>query len=77
MVEGESNNALLIDIIRNGFATNSNTVEVQLIHEWCNRECQVELRHILRESNNVADCLAKAIGGKMNQLVVVVNPPSH
>ncbi|MBA0644505.1 hypothetical protein Goklo_028653, partial [Gossypium klotzschianum] len=32
MVEGESNNALLIDIIRNGFATNSNTVEVQLIH---------------------------------------------
>ncbi|MBA0761962.1 hypothetical protein Gotri_024525, partial [Gossypium trilobum] len=72
MVEGESNNALLIDIIRNGFATNSNTVEVQLIHEWCNRECQVELRH-----NNVADCLAKAKGGKMNQLVVVVNPPSH
>ncbi|MBA0742420.1 hypothetical protein Gogos_015477, partial [Gossypium gossypioides] len=34
MVKVESDNALLIDIIRNDFATNSNTVEVRLIHEW-------------------------------------------
>ncbi|MBA0645232.1 hypothetical protein Goklo_013354, partial [Gossypium klotzschianum] len=76
-VEVESDNALLIDSIRNGFAANSNTVEVQLIHEWCNRDWQVKLRHVLRESNKVADCLEKMAGGRMNQLVVLVDPSSH
>ncbi|MBA0736330.1 hypothetical protein Gogos_009893 [Gossypium gossypioides] len=33
MVEVESNNALLIDTIRNNFAANSNTVEIRFIHE--------------------------------------------
>ncbi|MBA0701147.1 hypothetical protein Goari_027443 [Gossypium aridum] len=76
-VEVESDNALLIDSIRNGFAANSNTVEVQLIHEWCNRDWQVKLRHVLRESNKVADCLEKTVEGGMNQLVVLADPPSH
>ncbi|KAG8485215.1 hypothetical protein CXB51_021800 [Gossypium anomalum] len=76
-VEVESDNALLINSIRNGFAANSNTVEVQLIHELCNRDCQVKLRHVLRESNKVADCLEKIAGGRMNQLVVLVDPSSH
>ncbi|MFQ6639188.1 hypothetical protein Gotur_015558 [Gossypium turneri] len=31
-VEVESDNAVLIDTIINGFAANSNTVEVRLIH---------------------------------------------
>ncbi|MBA0871973.1 hypothetical protein Goshw_003720, partial [Gossypium schwendimanii] len=37
-VEVESDNALLIDTIRNDFVENSNIVEVRLIHEWCNRD---------------------------------------
>ncbi|KAK5772432.1 hypothetical protein PVK06_048721 [Gossypium arboreum] len=32
-VEVESNNTMLIDTIRNDFATNGNTIEVQLIRE--------------------------------------------
>ncbi|MBA0742223.1 hypothetical protein Gogos_015302, partial [Gossypium gossypioides] len=32
-VEVESDNALLIDTIRNDFAENNNTVEIRLIHE--------------------------------------------
>ncbi|MBA0572160.1 hypothetical protein Golob_002518, partial [Gossypium lobatum] len=43
-VEMESDNALLIDTIRNDFVENSNIVEVRLIHEWCNRDWQVKLR---------------------------------
>ncbi|MBA0795556.1 hypothetical protein Gohar_006410 [Gossypium harknessii] len=50
-VEVESNNALLIDTIRNNFAAN--------------------------KSNKVDDCSAKTIGGRMNQLVVLVDPPSY
>ncbi|MBA0786559.1 hypothetical protein Gotri_026389 [Gossypium trilobum] len=53
-------NALLIDTIRNGFASISNIREVQLIHEWCHKDWKIKFRHILHESNKVADCLAKA-----------------
>ncbi|MBA0807688.1 hypothetical protein Gohar_023478, partial [Gossypium harknessii] len=76
-VEVESDNAVLIDTIINGFAANSNTVEVRLIHEGCNRNWQVKLRHVLRESNKVVDCLTKTARGGMNQLVVLVDLPSH
>ncbi|KAG8501357.1 hypothetical protein CXB51_003529 [Gossypium anomalum] len=61
-VEVESDNALLIDIIRNGFVANNNTMEVRLVHEWCNKEWQVKLQHVLTESNKVVDCLATAVG---------------
>ncbi|MBA0676774.1 hypothetical protein Goari_018232, partial [Gossypium aridum] len=44
-------NALLIDTIRNGFASISNIREVQLIHEWCHKDWKIKFRHILRESN--------------------------
>ncbi|XP_016737875.1 uncharacterized protein [Gossypium hirsutum] len=71
-VEVESDNTLFIDIIINGFVANNNTMEVWLVHEWCNREWQVKLQHVLKESNKVVDCLAKAVGGGMNRLVVLV-----
>ncbi|MBA0766173.1 hypothetical protein Gotri_015240 [Gossypium trilobum] len=29
---------MLLDIIRNGFASISNIAEVRLIHEWCNND---------------------------------------
>ncbi|MBA0745494.1 hypothetical protein Gogos_008068, partial [Gossypium gossypioides] len=77
MVEVENENALLLDTIISGFAANSNTVEVRLIHEWCNRNWQVKLQHVLRESNKVVDCLTKTARGEMNQLVVLVDLPSH
>ncbi|MBA0691236.1 hypothetical protein Goari_008875, partial [Gossypium aridum] len=76
-VEVESDNAVLIDTIISGFAANSNTIEVRLIHEWCNRNWQVKLRHVLRESYKVVDCLTKTARGGMNQLVVLVDLPSH
>ncbi|MBA0572159.1 hypothetical protein Golob_002518 [Gossypium lobatum] len=76
-VEMESDNALLIDTIRNDFVENSNIVEVRLIHEWCNRDWQVKLRHVRRESNKVVDCLAKTAGGGMTQLFELVDTPSH
>ncbi|MFQ6622279.1 hypothetical protein Gotur_002322 [Gossypium turneri] len=53
-------NALLIDTIHNGFASISNIREVRLIHEWCHKDWKIKFRHVLRESNKVADCLAKA-----------------
>ncbi|KAK5845809.1 hypothetical protein PVK06_002038 [Gossypium arboreum] len=61
------NNALLIDTIRNGFASISNIREVRLIHEWCHKDWKIKFRHILRESNKVADYLAKAAIRGLNQ----------
>ncbi|KAH1039050.1 hypothetical protein J1N35_040793, partial [Gossypium stocksii] len=76
-VDVERDNALLIDTIRNNFVANSIIVEVRLIHEWCNKDWQVKLRHVRRESNKVVDCFAKTAGGGINQLFELVDPPSH
>ncbi|MBA0847816.1 hypothetical protein Goshw_023937 [Gossypium schwendimanii] len=59
-VEINCDNVMLIDTICNGFASISNIAEVQLIHEWCNKNWKVKFRHVLRGSNKVVDCLAKA-----------------
>ncbi|MBA0556821.1 hypothetical protein Golob_026893, partial [Gossypium lobatum] len=42
---------MLLDIIRNGFASISNIAEVRLIHEWCNKDWKVKFRHVLRRSS--------------------------
>ncbi|KAK5786085.1 hypothetical protein PVK06_040712 [Gossypium arboreum] len=65
-VEINCDNVLLIDTICNGFASISNIEEVWSIHEWCNKEWQIKFRHVLRESNKIVDCLAKAIFGSLN-----------
>ncbi|MBA0549022.1 hypothetical protein Golob_020083 [Gossypium lobatum] len=68
---------MLIDTICNGFASISNIAEVQLIHEWCNKNWKVKFRHVLRESNKVVDCLAKAAIGKLNQVVLFPILPQY
>ncbi|MBA0570929.1 hypothetical protein Golob_004529, partial [Gossypium lobatum] len=50
-VEINYDNAMLIDTICNGFASISNIAEVQIIHEWCNKDWKVKFRHVLRGSN--------------------------
>ncbi|MBA0574646.1 hypothetical protein Golob_001834, partial [Gossypium lobatum] len=66
---------MLIDTIRNGFASISNIAEVRLIHEWCNKDWKVKFRHVLRGSNKVVDCLTNATIGKVNQVVPFPVPP--
>ncbi|MBA0613947.1 hypothetical protein Godav_014301, partial [Gossypium davidsonii] len=68
---------MLLDIICNGFALISNIAEVRLTHEWCNKDWKVKFRHVLRESSKVADCLAKAAIGKLNQVVLFPVPPQY
>ncbi|MBA0629226.1 hypothetical protein Godav_023817, partial [Gossypium davidsonii] len=69
--------AWLKDTICNGFASIRNIAEVWLIHEWCNKNWKVKFRHVLRGSNKVADCLAKAAIGKLNQVVLFPIPPQY
>lgn len=64
-VEVNGDNALLMDIIRNGFAAISNILKVRQMHEWCAEEWKLKFRYILRESNTVADSLAKAAVGRL------------
>ncbi|MBA0570978.1 hypothetical protein Golob_004576 [Gossypium lobatum] len=66
---------MLIDTICNGFALIRNIAEVRLIHEWYNKNWKVKFRHVLRGSNKVADCLAKAAIGKLKQVVLFPIPP--
>ncbi|KAK8277284.1 hypothetical protein V6Z12_D10G255900 [Gossypium hirsutum] len=58
-----------------GFASISNIAEVRLIYEWCNKDWKEKFRHVLQGSNKVADCLAKAAIGKLNQVVLFSVPP--
>ncbi|MBA0664903.1 hypothetical protein Goklo_004846, partial [Gossypium klotzschianum] len=76
-VEINCDNVMLIDTICNGFASIRNIAEVWLIHEWCNKNWKVKFRHVLRGSNKVADCLAKAAIGKLNQVVLFPIPPQY
>ncbi|KAK5847314.1 hypothetical protein PVK06_003619 [Gossypium arboreum] len=75
-VEFNCDNAMLAETICNGFASISNIEEVRLIHEWYKKDWKVKFRHVGRESNKVADWLAKAAIGRINQLVLFPNPPN-
>ncbi|MBA0749717.1 hypothetical protein Gogos_003615 [Gossypium gossypioides] len=77
MVEINCDNVMLIDTICNGFASISNIAKVRLIHEWCNKDWKVKFWHVLRRSNKVANCLAKATIGKLNQVVLFPIPPQY
>ncbi|MBA0576460.1 hypothetical protein Golob_027792, partial [Gossypium lobatum] len=52
-------------------------VEVRTIHEWFYKGWEVKCRLILRDSNKVADCLDNEAKGRMNQLVVLNDPPQN
>ncbi|MBA0739072.1 hypothetical protein Gogos_012370 [Gossypium gossypioides] len=76
-VEIKSDNALLIDTLRNGLVAVNNIVEVRTIHEWFYKGWEVKCRLIVRDSNKVVDCLDNEARGRMNQLVVLNDPPQN
>ncbi|MBA0744316.1 hypothetical protein Gogos_006948 [Gossypium gossypioides] len=63
---------MLINNLRNGLATVNNIVEVRMIHEWFYKSWEVKCRYILKDSNKVANCLAKEAEGRMNQLLFLM-----
>lgn len=73
-VEIENGNVL---VIQNGLAVNSKYCEVRKIYEWCFKNQDVPLRHILRDNNKVADRIAKKVRGKMEQLIIHIDPPEY
>lgn len=76
-VDVNYDNALLIDTICNRFASISNVSEVRLIQEWCHKDWKLKFRHILRDSNKVANCLAMAVTRGLNHLTLFEDPPSY
>ncbi|MBA0556452.1 hypothetical protein Golob_026552, partial [Gossypium lobatum] len=61
-------NALLIDIIGNGYVVDNNLPELNLIYKFC---------HVLLEQNRLADCMAKVVLSELNRLLAFENPPDH
>ncbi|MBA0687275.1 hypothetical protein Goari_014824, partial [Gossypium aridum] len=58
-VEVESDNALLVDILRNGLAGTNSVVKVRMIHTWVSKNLQVRYKLISRDSNRLVDCIMK------------------
>ncbi|MBA0648466.1 hypothetical protein Goklo_016183, partial [Gossypium klotzschianum] len=55
----------------------SNVEKTRSIHRWCLKYWEVKFRHIQEEANRVADCIAKADGGMMDQFVIFLEPPRY
>ncbi|MBA0654228.1 hypothetical protein Goklo_021286 [Gossypium klotzschianum] len=62
-VEVESDNALLVDILRNGLTGTNSVVEVRMIHTWVSKNLQVRYKLISRDSNRLADCITNEATG--------------
>ncbi|MBA0770754.1 hypothetical protein Gotri_019352 [Gossypium trilobum] len=62
-VEVESDNALLVDILRNGLAGTNSVVEVRMIHTWVSKNLQVRYKLISIDSNRLADCITNEATG--------------
>lgn len=76
-IEVNCDNAMLIDTIWNGFVTLSNIPKVRAIHEWCTKDWKVKFRHVLRDSNKVADGLAMMEMERLNQVSIYQDPPQN
>ncbi|KAH1063601.1 hypothetical protein J1N35_028588 [Gossypium stocksii] len=76
-IEMESDNTILIETIRNRLATISSVAEVRQIHDCYSKNWEVKFRHIQQNANKVVDCIAKADGGVIDQLVILKDPPHH
>lgn len=48
----------------------SNVDEIRCIHNWCLKHWEVKFRHIQKDANKVKDCIAKADGDVMDQLII-------
>ncbi|KAH1106239.1 hypothetical protein J1N35_010007 [Gossypium stocksii] len=44
---------------------------------WCSQNCDVKFRHIYRNADKVVDCMAKADGSIIEQLVILEDPPHY
>ncbi|XP_012441932.1 uncharacterized protein LOC105766932 [Gossypium raimondii] len=53
----------------------SNIAEIRLILELCSKDWQIKFRHISRDSNKVANQLAKMDEDKINCSVTLKDPP--
>ncbi|MFQ6667856.1 hypothetical protein Gotur_033735 [Gossypium turneri] len=69
----ESDNKMLIETICNGLTTISSVAEVRQIHGWCSKNWEVKFRH----TDKIVDCIAKADGGVIEQLVILEDPPHY
>ncbi|KAH1123143.1 hypothetical protein J1N35_006303 [Gossypium stocksii] len=70
-VELETDNALLLEILRSSFTCVNNVnniAKVRLLHTWIAKDWQMKLRLLSRNGNKVVDCLAKEI---LNQLIIL------
>ncbi|MBA0716316.1 hypothetical protein Golax_015156, partial [Gossypium laxum] len=56
-VEVESDNVLLVDILRNGLTGTKSVVKVRMIHTWVSKNLQVRYKLISRDSNRLDDCI--------------------
>ncbi|MFQ6667854.1 hypothetical protein Gotur_033735 [Gossypium turneri] len=43
------------------------------IHGWCSKNWEVKFRH----TDKIVDCIAKADGGVIEQLVILEDPPHY
>ncbi|MBA0596228.1 hypothetical protein Gorai_013057, partial [Gossypium raimondii] len=59
----------------NALAAISNIAEIRLILELCSKDWQIKFRHISRDSNKVANQLAKMDEDKINCSVTLKDPP--
>ncbi|MBA0565020.1 hypothetical protein Golob_009919, partial [Gossypium lobatum] len=76
-IELECDSAMLIEFIQNGWASMSNDGKIRGIRGLCLIHLEVKFRHIQGEVNRVADCIAKADAGMIDQLVILEEPPRY
>ncbi|PPS00162.1 hypothetical protein GOBAR_AA20487 [Gossypium barbadense] len=62
---------MLIKTIHNELATVSSVAEVRQIQDWCSKNWEVKFRHIQRNANKLVNCITKADGDIIEQLVIL------
>ncbi|MBA0605008.1 hypothetical protein Godav_017624 [Gossypium davidsonii] len=73
----KSDNALLVDLIGNGYAADSNISEWRLIYDLCKKDWQLKFQHVPRDHNRLADCMDKVANSELNRLSLFDVIPTH
>ncbi|MBA0548617.1 hypothetical protein Golob_019706, partial [Gossypium lobatum] len=68
----KSDNALLVDLIGNGYAADSNISEWRLIYDLCKKDWQLKFQHVPRDHDRLADCMDKVANSELNRLSLFV-----
>ncbi|KAH1130454.1 hypothetical protein J1N35_001832 [Gossypium stocksii] len=74
-VELESDNALLVELMLVGNSTASHIVELHAIHKILHRNWKVQIHHISKTHNEVADFIAKHVALRFISIQVFSIPP--